>query len=129
MKKETSQKEAILRVLRSSNSHPTADWVYAEVRKDIPNVSLGTVYRNLRLLQERGEILELAFNGGSSRFDGTSHNHYHFRCMKCGQVFDIDEKVDRKLDERIARKTGFKISRHQLEFRGLCQECQEMRDD
>lgn len=124
MTKHTKQKETILRVLRSTNSHPTADWVYAEVRKELPNISLGTVYRNLRLLRERGEILELEFNGSSSRFDGNAHEHYHFRCEKCGHVFDIDEKVDRKLDERVVQKTGFKISNHRLEFRGLCRECQ-----
>ena len=123
--KRTRQKEAILRVIRSTTSHPTADWVYDEVRKEIPNISLGTVYRNLKLLRQSGEISEVDFGSTFSRFDGNPDNHYHFRCEKCGRVFDVDEPVNKELDERIARKTGFKIPHHRLEFRGLCKECQE----
>lgn len=125
MIKRTKQKEAILRVLRSTSSHPTAAWLYDEVRKEMPNISLATVYRNLRQLRERGEILELDINGTSSRFDARTDDHYHFRCEKCDRVFDIDEPVDKQLDGRVAGKTGFKISYYQLEFRGLCRECQE----
>ena len=125
MIKRTKQKEAIFRVLRSTTSHPTADWVYAEVRKEIPNISLGTVYRNLKLLRQSGEISEIDFSSTFSRFDGNPDNHYHFRCEKCGRVFDVDEPVNEELDGRIAQKTGFNISHHRLEFRGLCKECQE----
>ena len=124
MSRRTKQRESILRVVKSTTSHPTADWIYDEVRKEIPIISLGTVYRNLKLLRESGEILELDFNGAFSRYDGKPYNHYHFRCEKCGRVFDVDEPVNRELDERIAQKTRFKISYHRLEFRGLCQECQ-----
>ena len=127
MIKRTRQKEAILRLLRSTTSHPTAEWVYGEVRKEIPNVSLGTVYRNLRLLSERGEILELAFNGGPSRFDGRTDNHYHFVCEKCGQVFDVDEPLHSELNESVAHKTGFKVSYYRLEFSGLCKKCLKRR--
>ena len=123
--KRTKQKEAILRVLRSTTSHPTADWVYDEVRKEIPNISLGTVYRNLKLLRQRGEISEIDLSSTFSRFDGNPDNHYHFRCEKCGRVFDVDEPINKELDERIAQKTGFKISHHRLEFRGLCKECRQ----
>ena len=121
--RKTKQKEAILGVLRGTNSHPTADWVYNEVKKEIPNISLGTVYRNLRILCQRGEILELNLCGNLSRFDARRDTHYHFRCEKCGQVFDIDEPVNREIDGRIAWKTGFKVIYHKLEFRGLCREC------
>ena len=124
MIKKTRQKEAILRVLRSTTSHPTAEWVYGEVKKEIPNISLGTVYRNLRLLSERGEISELAFNGGPSRFDGRTDNHCHFVCEKCGQVFDVDEPVHNELNEDVANKTGFKVSNYRLEFFGICKKCQ-----
>src|SRR4030042_2008160 len=123
--RKTKQKEAILEVLRGTNSHPTADWIYSEVRKDIPNISLGTVYRNLRLLCQSGEIAELDLCGNLSRFDARQDDHYHFRCEKCGQVFDVDEPVDKKIDGRIARKTGFVIIYHKLEFRGVCLECQD----
>jgi len=125
MSKKTKQKEAILRVLRGTTSHPTADWVYAEVRKEIPHVSLGTIYRNLRLLRQSGEISEIDFGSTFSRFDGNPENHYHFRCEKCDRIFDMDEPVNVELNGEIARKTGFKISHYRLEFRGLCKECQE----
>jgi len=124
MLRRTKQKEAILEVLRGTTSHPTADWVYNEVRKEIPNISLGTVYRNLRLLCESGEILELDLCGTLARFDARQDNHYHFRCEKCGWVFDVDLPVDEEIDRRAAQKTGFEVSFHRLEFRGVCKNCQ-----
>lgn len=124
MLRRTKQKEAILEVLRGTTSHPTADWVYNEVRKEIPNISLGTVYRNLRLLCESGEILELDLCGTLARFDARQDNHYHFRCEKCGRVFDVDLPVDEEIDRRAAQKTGFEVSFHRLEFRGVCKNCQ-----
>jgi Fur family peroxide stress response transcriptional regulator len=123
MLKKSRQRDAILRVLRGTKSHPTADWVFNEVRKEIPNISLGTVYRNLRLLCQSGEVLELDMCGTLSRFDARTDNHYHFRCLRCGRVFDLDEPVDGDLDRKIARKTGFDVKCHRLEFRGLCLDC------
>ena len=125
IRRETKQREAILNVLRGADSHPTADWVYDEVRKLIPNISKGTVYRNLKILRDIGEISELNLSGTVSRYEGKPENHYHFRCEKCGQVFDLDEPVNNELDERVAKRTGFTVSYHQLEFRGLCKDCQQ----
>ena len=118
MVKKTKQKEVILRVLRGTTSHPTASWIYDEVRREIPNISLATVYRNLKLLKERGEILELEFNGTLGRFDARTDNHYHFRCEKCNRVFDVDAPVGEELNGVVARKTGFKVSHYYLEFLG-----------
>ena len=123
MNRNTKQREAILDVLRGTTSHPTADQVYDEVRKVMPNISKGTVYRNLRILQKTGQISELNLSGTVSRFEGRRDNHYHFRCDNCGMVFDLDMPVDVELDSKVAEKTGFKISHHQLEFRGLCRDC------
>jgi len=125
MLRKSKQKEAILRVLRGTTSHPTADWIYNEVRKEIPNISLGTVYRNLRLMCQGGEILQLDLCGTLSRLDGRVDNHYHFRCQDCGRVFDVDEPVDDNLNERVAGRTGFQVLCQRLEFRGVCKECQE----
>ena len=125
MRKGTKQKEAILRVLRNTNSHPTADWVYSEVRKEIPNISLGTVYRNLRLLEQEGDILELECIGNSlCRFVYNTEPHYHFKCERCGHIFDLDMPINKRINEKVAQKTGFQISRHILEFFGLYQDCQ-----
>lgn len=123
--RKTRQREAIVRVLKDTTCHPTAEWIYEQVRKEIPAISLGTVYRNLKLLRQAGKILEIDLSGTFSRFDGKQYNHYHFRCERCGCLFDVDEPVDAEMDKRVAQKTGLKISYHRLEFRGLCQECQK----
>ena len=125
IRRETKQRETILGVLRGTTSHPTADWIYDEVRKVIPNIGKGTVYRNLKILREEGKISELNLSGTVSRYEGKSENHYHFRCEKCGRVFDLEEPVSKELDDKVARNTGFKVSYHQLEFRGLCKDCQQ----
>ncbi len=111
-------------MLRATDTHPNADWIYDRVRNEMPDISLGTVYRNLRLLCQCGKAQEIDMTGTYTRFDGNPDNHYHFRCDNCGRVFDVAGAVDRALDDRVARETGFQISRHRLEFRGLCRECQ-----
>jgi len=123
MDKKTKQKEAILRAIKSTSSHPTADWIYTEVKKEIPNISLGTVYRNLKLLKERGDILELDLCGNLSRFDAYTEDHYHFRCDNCHRIFDLDVPVDQEVNKKIELDTGHKVTGHRLEFRGLCKEC------
>ena len=122
--RKTKQKEAILRLVKSTNSHPTADWVYEQVRREIPNISLGTVYRNLKLLQQEGKILGLEFAATITRYDGNTQNHYHFVCQQCGYLCDLDEPVDTEHDERIAQKTGCDVFYHRSEFYGLCKDCQ-----
>jgi Fur family peroxide stress response transcriptional regulator len=124
MNRYTKQREAVLNFLRGTYSHPTANQIYDEVRRKIPNISKGTVYRNLKVLQEMGLISELSLDGTVSRFEIKQERHHHFRCEKCDHVFDIDDPVDRELDRRVASKTGFRIHDHQLEFRGLCHDCQ-----
>jgi Fe2+ or Zn2+ uptake regulation protein len=127
--RKSKQRDAILRVLMSTTSHPTAEWLYEEVKREIPNISLGTVYRNLKLMKEQGEILELEQTGTYRRFDGNSANHYHFRCDWCGRVFDIDEPLIAGIDERVEKNTGFKVSHHRLEFRGFCHDCDSSRKE
>jgi len=123
-KRVTRQREAVLKFLKNNNSHPTADMIYEGLRKEIPNISKGTVYRNLKVLQESGQIAELNIKGTVSRYETKQASHYHFRCEQCGRVFDINEPIDKGVDERVAKRTGFKVTRHQLEFRGLCKDCQ-----
>ena len=123
-RRETRQRKAILKILQHTGTHPTADMVYEEVRKVIPNISKGTVYRNLKILLEDRKISELNLSGTVSRYEDKKANHYHFRCEKCGKVFDLEEPVHTDLDEKVARDTGLKVSHHQLEFRGLCKDCQ-----
>ena len=124
MNRQTKQREAILRLLRSARSHYTADQIYDEVRKEVPNISKGTVYRNLKVQQQMGLVSELSLNGSLSRYEAKRENHYHFRCKHCGKAFDLDEPVNHELNQKIARKTGFQVTHHQTEFCGLCKDCQ-----
>ena len=123
-RRATKQRAAILKILRNNRSHPTVDQIYDAVRKEIPNISKGTVYRNLQVLREDGAISELNLNGTLSRYEEKQKGHYHFRCDKCGRVFDLGEPVDTEINKRVAARTGFKVSHHQTEFRGLCKDCQ-----
>lgn len=122
--RKTRQRQVILDVLKTTSSHPSADWIYEEVRKTIPKISLGTVYRNLKLLKEKGEILRLQYGYSRSRFDGTSENHYHFTCRKCDRVYDMKEPLKRDIERDMAEKLGFVITHHSMEFYGICKECQ-----
>lgn len=119
----TKQKRVILDVLRSTKSHPPADWIYIQARKVLPNLSLGTVYRNLNILRGMGEILELNYGSTLSRYDGNPENHYHFVCEECGEVSDLDIDVKRELDEQAGRVLGVEVKHHRLEFYGICRNC------
>lgn len=126
MSRKSKQKACILGVVKGDNSHPTAEWIYEQVKREIPNISLGTVYRNLKLLMKEGEIAEVGFAGIMRRFDGNTQNHYHFRCEHCGRIADIDEPVNIESDHKIAQKTGLQVDYHVTEFRGLCKTCQSL---
>lgn len=120
----TRQKRIIMEVLRSTRSHPTADWIYEQAKKQIPDLSLGTVYRNLNLLKGMGEIMELNYGSTYSRFDGNPENHYHFQCQECGKVYDLDLPLELKFDS-ISDLKGHEIKSHRLEFYGICAECKQ----
>ncbi|MBN1161630.1 MAG: transcriptional repressor [Dehalococcoidales bacterium] len=128
MSRKSIQRDAILQVIKNTTSHPGVDWIYDEVRKEIPNISLGTVYRNLRLLAQAGEIRELDIPGSAKRFDGDTSNHRHLICEKCGRIFDLYEAVDPKIEARIFQKTGFKVKRQYLKLIGLCSDCQKQEE-
>lgn len=118
----TRQRKIILDTLRRTTSHPTADWIYEQVRKECPDISLGTIYRNLGILKEAGEIMELSYGSTYSRYDGNPVNHYHFVCNDCGRVLDLDIPVITDLDQHLVRQ-GYRVSHHRLEFYGRCREC------
>jgi len=123
MSRETKQRSAILGFLKDTRSHPTADQIYEAVRKKIPNISKGTVYRNLQVLADNGIVSVLDIRGPLSRYELRQEAHYHFRCETCGRVYDLDEPVDLGLEDRISKRTGFLVSGHQTEFRGRCADC------
>ena len=128
MSRKSSQRDAILRVVKNTNLHPGADWIYEQVKKEIPNISMGTIYRNLRLLVNTGEVKEINIPGLPSRFDGSTSDHHHLVCEKCGCIFDLDESVDCNIEDKIYQKTGFKTKLQYLKFIGLCSDCQKKQD-
>ncbi|WP_027389157.1 Fur family transcriptional regulator [Chrysiogenes arsenatis] len=123
--KMTRQRRVILEVLQSTKSHPTAEWIYQQVRGLMPHISLGTVYRNLNLLRDEGMILEMSYGKHQARFDGTIHPHYHVRCVQCGHIHDlnVDVPFPNELEHLVEAKTGFTVLDHRLEFSGICQNC------
>lgn len=124
-RRNTQQRKVIYDILASTDSHPTADWIYDEVRKYIPNISLGTVYRNLKVLKDEGLIIEIN-DGKQSRFDARIDNHYHFRCEVCGKIYDIEPQAVR-LDLNLThlKDDGFKVANFRIEISGICKNCLE----
>ncbi len=127
----TGPRRVILDVVQGTDIHPTAEWVYRQVRRRLPRVSLGTVYRNLRLLVEEGLVTELPGTSGGhagesrlARFDGNSRVHHHFTCSECGRIQDLTEPVNRSLERRMTARTGLSISHHRIEFYGRCPACE-----
>lgn len=121
----TEQRRLILEVLRSTTCHPTADWVYERVREQLPNVSLGTIYRNLRSLVSMGEVLQLSYGSGQDHYDGNPNAHYHYRCTKCGCVADVQLPYMSELDQRTEDSLPGSVTGHRLEFEGVCTKCSE----
>ena len=119
----TKQRRVILEEVRKLKTHPTANEVYEIVRERLPKISLGTVYRNLDLLSECGEITRLETCGSQYRFDGNTDNHYHVRCVRCGRVDDLDG-VSISVPEAVVRRSvDYDIVGHRLEFLGICPQC------
>ena len=119
----TLQRKVILEELRRRNAHPTADMLYAEVRKRLPRISLGTVYRNLEVLTALGEIQTLEMSGSQKRYDGIPEKHYHIRCIHCERVDDAPIAPLNQLEDALYGATVYTIMGHRLEFVGLCPEC------
>ncbi len=122
----TKQRQTILEEVRKLSTHPTADEIYEIVRKRLPRISLGTVYRNLDLLSAHGQVWRLEACGGQYRFDGNTDEHYHIRCTECGRVGDVDDVEKVEIDvakDRVRDTIGYDITGHRLEFLGICPEC------
>jgi len=120
------QRAEVLDQLRDHKDHPTADTIFAELRTKDPGISLATVYRNLKLLSDLGEIRRLTFVYGADRFDPTVKAHYHFVCEKCGRVYDIPMRVAEALDSEAETYVPGVITGHDLVFRGICDECRTL---
>ncbi len=121
--RNTQQRRIILKKLKKHKDHPGADVIYSEVRKELPNISLGTVYRNLEMLSEKGTILKLEFGSNQKRFDPCPEAHPHFRCLSCGRIEDIPGGMELPPVEEKTWSKGKKITGYNLEFTGYCKKC------
>lgn len=117
----SKQRETILKVLRSTRSHPSVNWIYENVKKEIPDVGLATVYRNLKQLEAAGEIMRIQGDFPEERWDGFAHNHAHFVCTKCKKILDMD--IDGSLKLKILSACPVKADDFYVVYTGTCDEC------
>lgn len=123
----TIQRKVIVEELKKLTSHPTADELHSIVREIMPHISLGTVYRNLELLAENGDILKLEMGGKQKRFDGNPMPHYHMRCQNCDAVEDLPMNGMSHIESELAEKCRGRISSAKIEFTGFCERCASAR--
>ena len=123
IRKYSRQRECIQEFLAVRKDHPTADVVYMNVRQTFPNISLGTVYRNLQLLCEMGEIQKVDVGDGTDHFDGNPLPHNHFICKQCGQVIDLEMDTFEEINELAGKNFPGHVMGHITYFYGLCPDC------
>ena len=122
--KHFRKRDAILTCLRETTEHPSAEWVYSQLKQEIPDLSLGTVYRNLSLFKEQGLITSLGTVKGVERFDANTDPHVHYICTGCGKVLDLHQiRVPEELNHAAATDSGGEVTGCQLTFTGVCGQC------
>lgn len=125
IRKYSRQREAIKEFMMTRKDHPTADTVYMEVRKEFPNISLGTVYRNLTLLADMGEILRIKVGDGTDHFDPDTSVHYHFICKSCGCVQDVELEKQVSMKDLVSKSFDGDITDSVTYFHGICGACKK----
>lgn len=124
VRKHSRKRDAILDCLRSTTCHPTAEWVYSQLKPRIPDLSLGTVYRNLAAFKREGVIDSVGTIGGLERFDARTDVHSHFICRQCGSVVDVDGvELPEQILEQARRALRAQVGGYRLNFYGRCQAC------
>lgn len=118
-----ARRRAILEELERAQCHPTAEELHGLIRRRLPSVSLGTVYRNLEVLSRHGLLRVIEGGGGPRRYDGDVGEHCHVRCVRCGRIADVDIASRDWHHDDVARQTGYEILGHDVTFTGTCGEC------
>jgi len=121
--KMTPNRRVILEELRATGEHPTADEIYERVRKRLPKISLGTVYRSLDVLSRKGLIRVIGEAGEQRRYDGDLDGHFHIRCVRCGRVGDVMLDAMKPLEDAVTSSDGYQVDGYHLCFTGICPEC------
>lgn len=123
---KSKKRQAIYEALANTKIHPTAEMLYESLKDSYPELSLGTVYRNLAVLEEDGMVISVSHEGGHAHYDARTSPHAHFVCTKCQAVMDLElEDCGQSLYNDIESKLGCKIQSHTLCFEGLCKSCRE----
>lgn len=122
--KASLQRRLVLQILESSEGHPTAQSVFEKARRQMPSISLATVYRNLRLLVKQGALTESKIGNNPSRFETRKQRHYHVCCVQCGSLEDLVLPYQSALDRRVERLVRYRLREHRMEFFGICPRCQ-----
>ena len=120
---QTTQKQAILRSVMDSRSHPTAEDVYQEVQKNLPNIGFATVYRNLAALAKEGKIKEVQFIDKKKRYEGNTHQHQHFICTDCARIIDMELTALLNIQEAVDKIQCHDVKDYNLELVGICASC------
>lgn len=124
MKRYSKKRQSIIDCLKSTDTHPTAEWVYSQLKPQYPDLSLATVYRNLKELVLSGEAIVVDVVDGKVRFDGKTRSHTHAVCTECGKVIDLEDiTVSEEMLEKAKAVSGFFVTSSKLQFSGLCAEC------
>ena len=118
----SKQRDLIFDAVQRHIDHPSADDIYMAVRAENPHISRGTIYRNLKLMAENGDIRQVKISG-ADRFDYRQDPHYHMLCTCCGKVTDIPLPYRTELDNMMADQTGYKVTHHRIIFEGICPDC------
>lgn len=121
--KHSKQRDALLTLLKSVTCHPSAEWLYNELKHDFPKLSLATVYRNLSVLCAQGEAIRLDVGDGTVRYDAHTKGHNHFFCKVCKSLSDIGDSDAGDIDAMLAERYGVSIDSHSFVFYGNCREC------
>ena len=121
--RNTVQRQIVLDVVKKLNTHPSIEEVYALVHKDHPSISKSTVYRNLRHLEESGNLRHISMPDDPPRYDAKTSCHYHFKCNGCEEVFDVEIGYLDGINDLVQRMHGFDVGEHDVVFIGLCTAC------
>ena len=122
--KNFRKRNAIYECLMASKAHPSAETIYNQLKPTIPDLSLGTVYRNLHLFKEQGQAISVATVNGVERFDGNTEPHVHFICTNCSAVIDLEQmSVPQALTESAETLMGGAVRECNLSFTGTCRDC------
>lgn len=123
--RKSRQREEILAFLQSTDTHPTAQQIYERLLPHFPSLSLGTVYRNLAILEKQGLVQRLRYGSTFDRYDAATHRHYHFICRRCETVYDLDLEIDPAVAEKADEISGHRVESHSIDFYGICRRCIE----